>query len=75
MDGKEHGKRGARRFLLALKAGKLEKNSVLVVENFDRFSRLKPRKAYEKLAEIIEAGVDVVTLPCGSNDGSKTGFR
>jgi DNA invertase Pin-like site-specific DNA recombinase len=52
-------------FLLALKAGKLEKNSVLVVENFDRFSRLKPRKAYEKLAEIIEAGVDVVTLEDG----------
>jgi DNA invertase Pin-like site-specific DNA recombinase len=59
----ETGALGA--FLLALKAGKLEKNSVLVVENFDRFSRLKPRKAYEKLAEIIEAGVDVVTLEDG----------
>jgi len=31
----ESGALGA--FLLALKAGKLEKNSVLVVENFDRF--------------------------------------
>ena len=52
-------------FLKALTAGKLEQNSVLVVENFDRFSRMKPRKAYEKLADIIEAGVDVVTLEDG----------
>jgi DNA invertase Pin-like site-specific DNA recombinase len=38
---------------------------VLIVENFDRFSRLKPRVAYNKLAEIIEQGVDVVTLEDG----------
>ncbi len=52
-------------FLHAVKAGKIPKGSVLIVENFDRFSRLKPRKAYEKLAEIIESGVDVVTLEDG----------
>ena len=52
-------------FLIAVKANKIPKGSVLIVENFDRFSRLKPRKAYEKLAEVIEAGVDVVTLENG----------
>src|SRR5690348_15507597 len=52
-------------FIAAVKAGKIPKGSVLVVENLDRFSRLKPRKAYAKLAEIIENGVDVVTLEDG----------
>src|ERR1035437_5962970 len=52
-------------FLKALTAGKLGQKSGLGVENFDRFSRMKPRKAYEKLADIIEAGVDVVTLEDG----------
>lgn len=49
-------------FLHAVKLGKVPKGSVLVVENLDRFSRLPPRTAYNKLAEIIELGVDVVTL-------------
>jgi DNA invertase Pin-like site-specific DNA recombinase len=52
-------------FLEAVKAGKIPKGSILIVENFDRFSRLKPRVAYNKLAEIIELGVDVVTLEDG----------
>lgn len=52
-------------FLHAVKSGKIPKGSVLIVENFDRFSRLKPRIAYQKLADIIEAGVDVVTLEDG----------
>lgn len=52
-------------FIAAVKAGKVPKGSVLVLENLDRFSRLKPRKAYDKLAEIIENGVDVVTLEDG----------
>jgi hypothetical protein len=52
-------------FIFAAKAGKIPKGSVLVVENFDRFSRLKPRKVYEKVAEVIEAGVDIVTLEDG----------
>jgi len=52
-------------FLEAVKVGKIPKGSVLIVENFDRFSRLKPRVAYSKLAEIIEQGVDVVTLEDG----------
>lgn len=59
-------------FLHAVKAGKIPKGSVLIVENFDRFSRLKPRKAYEKLAEIIESGVDVVTLEDGKFHTPKT---
>ncbi len=52
-------------FLDAVKAGKIPKGSVLIVEDFDRFSRLKPRVAYNTLAEIIEQGVDVVTLEDG----------
>jgi len=39
-------------FLIAVKAGKIPTGSVLIVENFDRFSRLKPRVAYAKLGEM-----------------------
>jgi DNA invertase Pin-like site-specific DNA recombinase len=60
----ERGRLGE--LLAALKAGKIETSkTVLILENFDRFSRLKPRLAYNKLAEIIEAGLDVVTLEDG----------
>jgi hypothetical protein len=41
----------ARRVPHCTQAGRLEKNAVLPVENFDRFSRLKPRKACDKLNE------------------------
>lgn len=52
-------------FIAALKAGKIPKGSVLIVENWDRFSRLKPMDAYTRLGGIINAGVDVVTLEDG----------
>ena len=59
----ETGALGA--FLAAVKEKKVQPGSCLIVENWDRFSRLKPRIAYNKLAEIIEHGVDVVTLEDG----------
>ena len=52
-------------FIAAVKAGKIPKGSCLLVENWDRFSRLKPMEAYNKVGEIINAGVDVVTLEDG----------
>ena len=52
-------------FIAAVKAGKIPKGSALIVENWDRFSRLKPMDAYTKLGEIIKRGVDVVTLEDG----------
>ena len=60
----ERGRLGE--LIVALKAGKIEtKNTVLILENLDRFSRLPPRVAYNKLAEIIELGLDVITLEDG----------
>lgn len=60
----DHGRLGD--LLAALKAGKIETSkTLLILENFERFSRLKPRIACHKLAEIIEAGLDVVTLEHG----------
>jgi DNA invertase Pin-like site-specific DNA recombinase len=52
-------------FIAAVKANKIPKGSCLLVENWDRFSRLKPMEAYNKVGEIINAGVDVVTLEDG----------
>jgi hypothetical protein len=34
-------------------------NSILALENLDRFSRLPPRKAYTIFCELVEAGVSV----------------
>ena len=45
----ETGALGA--FLAAVKAKKVQPGSCLIVENWDRFSRLKPRIAYNKLAK------------------------
>jgi DNA invertase Pin-like site-specific DNA recombinase len=52
-------------FIAALEAGKIPKGSVLIVENWDRFSRLEPMEARTTLGKIIKGGVDVVTLEDG----------
>ncbi|WP_162497488.1 recombinase family protein [Roseovarius dicentrarchi] len=49
-------------FLKAVEAGQVPTGSVLLVENLDRISRQKIRKARNTLEDIIDAGVDVVTL-------------
>jgi DNA invertase Pin-like site-specific DNA recombinase len=49
-------------FLRAIEAGQVPQGSTLLVENLDRISRQKIRKARNTLEEIIDAGVDVVTL-------------
>lgn len=52
-------------FLEAVRVGLVPPNSVLLVEQLDRLSRLVPRKALRVLEDIVDAGVSVVTL----NDG------
>jgi DNA invertase Pin-like site-specific DNA recombinase len=52
-------------FLEAARSGAIPKGSVLVVENLDRISRDKIRNARNTLENIIDAGVDVVTLSDG----------
>jgi len=54
-------------FLQAVRAGDVAPGSVLLVESLDRISRKEARKAVRVLEEIVEAGVDVVTL----GDGEK----
>jgi DNA invertase Pin-like site-specific DNA recombinase len=49
-------------FLKAVEAAQVPTGSVLLVENLDRISRQKIRKARNTLEDIIDAGVDVVTL-------------
>ena len=52
-------------FLKAVEGEQVPTGSVLLVENLDRISRQKIRKARNTLEEIIDAGVDVVTLSNG----------
>lgn len=49
-------------FLAAVKDGDVAPGSVLLVESLDRISRKDARKAVRVLEEIVDAGVDVVTL-------------
>jgi DNA invertase Pin-like site-specific DNA recombinase len=53
------------RFLEAVEAGVVPKGSFLLVENLDRLSREKARKALRTLEDIIEKGITVVTLMDG----------
>ncbi|NRQ12733.1 recombinase family protein [Aliiroseovarius sp. xm-v-208] len=52
-------------FLEAVESGVVPEGSALLVENLDRVSRQKHRKATRVLEDILEAGVDVVTLQDG----------
>jgi DNA invertase Pin-like site-specific DNA recombinase len=49
-------------FIELAKDGRIPKNSVLVVENTDRLSRLPPDEATAIIMSIVSAGVDVATL-------------
>lgn len=48
-------------FLEAIKLKKVPQGSVLIVENFDRFSRAEPMEAMAVFSEIINAGVAIAT--------------
>jgi len=54
-------------FRRGIEDGMVEPGSVLLVESLDRISRQNQRKGLRILEEIVEAGVDVVTL----NDGKR----
>ena len=49
-------------FLRLARRGDIPPNSILLVENLDRLSRQTPRKALRTLEDIIECGIEVVTL-------------
>lgn len=50
------------RFLEAVRQGKIEKGSYLLVESLDRMSRQEPMMALKPFMEIVEAGLVLVTL-------------
>lgn len=53
------------KFLKLIEAGKIEKGSILIVENLDRLSRQTPLEALNLFSKIISAGVKLVTLMDG----------
>jgi DNA invertase Pin-like site-specific DNA recombinase len=58
----QHVKSGALgAFLAAVQSGKVPPGSVLVVEALDRLSRAEPITAQAQLAQIVNAGITVVT--------------
>ncbi|MEN7433622.1 recombinase family protein [Chromobacterium sp. TRC.1.1.SA] len=61
-----HVKQGALgAFLEAISAGRISPGSVLIVEGLDRLSRAEPILAQAQLAQIINAGITVVTASDG----------
>lgn len=61
-----HVKQGALGvFLQAIEDGRIASGSVLVVEGLDRLSRAEPLQAQAQLAQIINAGITVVTASDG----------
>lgn len=52
-------------FLAAIDAGRIAPGSVLIVEGLDRLSRAEPIQAQAQLAQIITAGISVVTASDG----------
>lgn len=61
-----HVKSGAlEAFLEGIEAGRIAEGSVLVVEGLDRLSRAEPIQAQAQLAQIVNAGITVVTASDG----------
>lgn len=52
-------------FLLAVDEGRIPPGSVLIVEGLDRLSRAEPIQAQAQLAQIVNAGITVVTASDG----------
>ncbi|MBQ0934665.1 recombinase family protein [Ideonella paludis] len=52
-------------FLAAVEGGRIPPGSVLVVEGLDRLSRAEPIQAQAQLAQIVNAGITVVTASDG----------
>ncbi|GAP38325.1 putative phage recombinase [Piscinibacter sakaiensis] len=52
-------------FLAAIEAGRIVPGSVLVVEGLDHLSRAEPLQAQAQLAQIVNAGITVVTASDG----------
>jgi DNA invertase Pin-like site-specific DNA recombinase len=52
-------------FLRAVEEGRIPEGSVLIVEGLDRLSRAEPIQAQAQLAQIINAGISVVTASDG----------
>ncbi|MCO8162015.1 recombinase family protein [Pseudomonas sp. 21LCFQ010] len=52
-------------FLRAIEDGRIASGSVLIVEGLDRLSRAEPIQAQAQLAQIINAGISVVTASDG----------
>lgn len=52
-------------FLLAVSEGRITPGSILIVEGLDRLSRAEPIQAQAQLAQIINAGITVVTASDG----------
>ncbi len=68
----KHVKQGALgAFLLAIDEGRIPSGSVLIVEALDRLSRAEPIMAQAQLAQIINAGITVVT----ASDGREYNFE
>lgn len=62
----KHIKQGALgAFLLAVDDGTIHAGSVLIVEGLDRLSRAEPIQAQAQLAQIVNAGITVVTASDG----------
>lgn len=62
-------------FLLAVSEGRIPAGSILIVEGLDRLSRAEPIQAQAQLAQIINAGITVVTASDGreyNREGLKT---
>jgi len=59
----EHVRHGALgRFLAAVEAGQVERGTCLIIEHLDRFSRQNTRIALTLLLNLINSGIQVITL-------------
>jgi len=61
----KHLKSGFGKLLAAVQNGSIQAGDVILIEAIDRTGRLEPTQMFPLLADIVNAGVDIVTLDDG----------
>lgn len=51
------------RFIQSVEDGKIRRDSILLIDDFSRFSRLEPFKSLKLFTDVIDSGIGLVNCP------------
>ncbi|MCK7549038.1 recombinase family protein [Marinobacter koreensis] len=61
-------------FMKLVDEGSIEQGSYLIIENFDRFSRMEPRKALSPFLTLVDKGIKIAVIDNNEIHSDQSGF-